>query len=549
MNTAGIIDLVPPAVRQQWKDEGIYPNKSAFELFREQVKAHPDQAAVISPDGHISYRELYQAALRLARGFRDAGVVPGDVIACQLPNHWACCAIDLAGAALGAVVAPFPAGRDRLDIQSLIRRCNARVIVAPEVYNEVDVCAMIESLRPSLLSLRLLVVQGTPREGWQTLDRLLAAEPLSEAELPSVCPDSPVRLLVSSGTESEPKLVAYSHNALVGGRGRFLQRLLPENETFTGFYMVPLGSAFGSTATVGVLCWLGGTVVIMPKFSVSQAVQIIERSRPNFLLGVPTMMQRIAAEPALQQIDRSGLRALICGGAVIDRATVQRCTGAFGCSFINLYGSADGVNCHTLPDDDIEAILTTAGKPNPGVCEIRIADDEGQELPQGEIGEVLARGPLSPMQYVNAPDLDARYRTSEGWVKTGDLGMIDAKGYLVLKGRKKDIIIRGGVNISPVQVEGLVAEHPDVVSVACVPVPDEDMGQRLCLCVTLKEGSTRFSLPTIRGFLQQAGLDAGKLPEYLHFRRQLPMTPAGKVDKRTLAQDVAALAVPTLKAG
>ncbi len=98
---------------------------------------------MISPDERISYRELYQAALRLARGFRDAGVVLGDVIACQLPNHWACCAIDLAAAALGALVAPFPAGRDRLDIQSLVRRCNARVIVAPEVYNEVDVCAMI----------------------------------------------------------------------------------------------------------------------------------------------------------------------------------------------------------------------------------------------------------------------------------------------------------------------------------------------------------------------------------------------------------------------
>ncbi len=152
----------------------------------------------------------------------------------------------------------------------------------------------------------------------------------------------------------------------------------------------------GSTATVGVLCWLGGTVVIMPKFSVSQAVQIIERNKPNFLLGVPTMMQRIAAEPALQQIDRSGLRALICGGAVIDRATVQRCTGAFSCSFINLYGSADGVNCHTLPDDDIEAILTTAGKPNPGVCEICIDDDGGDGIAAGRDWRGVSAWPPEP---------------------------------------------------------------------------------------------------------------------------------------------------------
>jgi acyl-CoA synthetase len=145
------------------------------------------------------------------------------------------------------------------------------------------------------------------------------------------------------------------------------------------------------------------------------------------------------------------------------------------------------------------------------------------------------------MQYVNAPELDAQYRDAEGWVNTGDLGYIDTDGYLVLAGRKKDIIIRGGANISPVQIETLATAHPDVVSVACVAVPDPDLGQRVCICVTLRDGAPRFSLSELTDYLREQGLEVNKLPEYLRFYRQLPLTPAGKIDKKSLAAEVAFL--------
>lgn len=162
-------------------------------------------------------------------------------------------------------------------------------------------------------------------------------------------------------------------------------------------------------------------------------------------------------------------------------------------------------------------------------------------MPQGEVGELKARGPMSPMQYVNAPELDCKYRDEEGWVCTGDLGYIDTKGYLVLAGRKKDIIIRGGANISPVQIESLIIGHPDVVSVACVPVPDDDLGHRICACVTLREGGQRFSLKELTDYLRNQGLEVNKLPEYLRFYRYLPVTPAGKVDKKKLTAEAASL--------
>lgn len=538
MNSAGIVDLIPPSLRQQWKTDGLYPGRSVYCLFAEQAQHQPDALAVLIPGQRVTYAQLHDAILRLAGSFRAMGIVAGDVVAYQLSNSWHSSAIDLAVAALGAVVAPFPPGRGRLDIESLLKRCDARAFIVNPYYADMDMCQLVESLRPMALSLRFLIVDGAPRDGWHSLDALLQGPPLTDEELPEVCADTPVRLLVSSGTESEPKLVAYSHNALVGGRGRFLQRLHPDGPSFRGMYLVPLGSSFGSSATFGVLSWLGGSIALLPQFDVSAAIRAIEELRPTHLLGVPTMFQRIAADPALAAVDKSSLRAIVSGGSVIDQTTIQRCVEAFGCSFVSLYGSADGVNCHNTLDDPPEVVFRSVGRPNPTVCEIRIVDGESNTLAPGACGEIVARGPLSPMQYVNAPELDAKYRDEEGWVHTGDLGYLDAQGYLVLAGRKKDIIIRGGANISPVQIENIATSHPDIVGSACIAVPDADLGQRVCICLTMKEGSPRPPLEALNLYFRQRGLEASKLPDYLCFYRNLPLSPAGKVDKKRLAAEL-----------
>ena len=538
MNHAGLIDLVPSNMRELWANKGLYPNRSVYDLFCDHVQEHSQQAAVAMLGQTVSYAQLLDSVQRLAARFKALGIVAGDVIAYALPNSWQCCAIDLAAAALEAIVAPFPTGRGRLDIESLIRRCDARMIILESEHGGVDLCALIESLRPTLLSLRLLVVDGDARQNWHTLDSLFTGEPIAAHDLPSVCPNSPVRFLISSGTESEPKWVAYSHNALVGGRGRFLQRMHASDESFRGLYLMPLGTAFGSSATVGILSWLGGTVIVNPQFDVVQTIQIISDLKPNYIFGVPTMFQRIAADPALAHIDKSSLIAIVSGGATIDDVSIRRCMQAFDCGFISLYGSADGVNCHSSLTDSVEVILAKIGKPNPDVCAISIMDENGHEVKQGEVGEITALGPMTPMQYVNAPELDALYRGKDGWVYTGDLGFIDNEGYLVLAGRKKDIIIRGGANISPVQIETLAVSHPDVVSAACVPVSDPDMGQCICLCLVMREGVKRPSLVEFTHYLYEQGLEKNKLPEYLRYYRQLPLNPAGKVDKKQLTAEV-----------
>lgn len=545
MNSTGIIDLVPAELRRQWSESGIYPNQTVYQLFCRHAQHHPEKLAVLSPGENISYGALLDHALRLAASFSARGIVAGDVVAYQLPNSWHGCAIDLAAAALGAVVAPFPPGRGRLDIESLLKRCDARALIVTPEYGDIDMCELIESLRPTMLSLRLLIVDGGDREGWSRFDELLQVEPLTGDQLPDVCPNSPVRLLVSSGTESEPKLVAYSHNALVGGRGRFLQRLHPDGESFRGLYLVPLGSSFGSTATFGILSWLGGSIALLPRFDASEAIRAIATLKPTHILGVPTMLQRMAADPMLASVDKSSLLAIISGGAVIDAASIRRCVEAFDCGFISLYGSADGVNCHNTLDEDVQVVFKSVGRPNPAVCAIRIVDENGQEAVPGSAGEIVARGPISPMQYVNAPELDAKYRDRDGWVYTGDIGLIDDAGYLVLSGRKKDIIIRGGANISTVQIENLATSHADVVGAVCVPVPDPDLGQRVCICLTMREGAERLTLSEITGYLREQGLEVNKLPEYLRLFRQFPLNPSGKIDKKMLTAEAALLELGT----
>lgn len=550
---SGLDDLVPFESREQWKRQGIYADKSLYQLFLEKVVKHPDKVAVQSFGESITYGYLFDKVLRVASELTKIGVRKGDIIAYSLPNSWYCCLIDIASAAIGAVVLPFPQGRGALDIEILLKRSCARILITETNFKGVDICEIVESFRSRALALRCLVgvnSNETPfeRSGWLSFSEWILSPPINANSLPYVCPDSAAKILVSSGTEAEPKMVAYSHNALAGGRGRFLENLTRKKDSFKAFYLVPLGSAFGSTATFGVLCWIGGTLILQEKFLPETTINIIHELGPTHILGVPTMFQRLISCENIGKVNTSTLECLVTGGAPIDEATTVRCGDHFGCKVISLYGSADGINCHNSIEDHQNSIFSSVGKPNPSICDFMVVDDVGNEVSQGDIGEIMARGPITPMQYVNAPELDNLYRNSEGWVYSGDLGSINEKGYLVLAGRKKDIIIRGGVNISPVQIEGLVTSHDNILSAACVPIADPDLGQRVCLCVSLINGKNKPSLLDINNFLASKGLDVSKHPEYLCFYREIPLTPAGKINKRKLTDDLMMLSFNTFVA-
>ncbi len=291
---------MPAALRREWSRAGYYPDRDVFGLFTELVGCNPDRAAVLDASGVHSRSELYDAALRLAHGLREWGVGTGSVVSCQLANSWRAVVVDLGVAALGGVVLPFPAGRGDRDVRALLRRSRASVALTCRHYADVDVAELYQSLRPEVPDLAHIVVDGPAAPGTIALDDLLAGPALDWDTVPPIDPDSAVRMLVSSGTEAEPKIVAYSHNALVGGRGRFLARLAPpDGSPMRGMFGVPLGSSFGSCATVGVLVTLGGSLVLLPRFDPGEALAAIAAHRPTHVFGVPTMFQRLLSHPDL----------------------------------------------------------------------------------------------------------------------------------------------------------------------------------------------------------------------------------------------------------
>ncbi|WP_185908792.1 AMP-binding protein, partial [Streptomyces sp. WAC02707] len=241
------------------------------------------------------------------------------------------------------VCLPYPVGRRRQETFAMLRRSRPSVAVVTRRIGGTDHGLMLEELRPALPYLREVFVLGEPPAGMRSLDAVLAdpPEPLDPPVRPD--PDSAARLLVSSGSEAEPKMVAYSHNALAGGRGEFVRSLVRGEEPPRIMFLVPLASSFGSTGTSVTIAVLGGTLVVLPRFDAAAAVTAIERHRPTHVMGVPTMFQEMLADPRLapgapDRIDTSSLTALVCGGAGVDPQTVADCVRAFGCAFVNLYG-------------------------------------------------------------------------------------------------------------------------------------------------------------------------------------------------------------------
>ncbi|MFY7065805.1 class I adenylate-forming enzyme family protein [Nocardiopsis changdeensis] len=522
-SAAGLVltDLVPAQLRERWVREGLCPGRDLYSLFLDRVREDPSREAVVDGHGTLDRAGLAARVGRAAALLRARGCGERDVIGVLLPDGRDALAVELAAAALGAVSLPVPHGRSAADVACLLARSRAALVVTDR-----DDTGDAPVLRPDPGALD-------------------GGGPPPAAAAPD--PESPARILVSSGSEGEPSMVAYSHNAMAGGRGAYARAVLGGGPV-RPLIAVPLASSFGSLGLVSLVA-LGATLVLPGPFDPVRVLRAIERHRPTHLVGVPTMLRRAAL--AEQDADTSSLRALVASGAPLHREVRDLCVRRFGRPVVNVYGSTDGVNCHTAHDPAAWE-PGVAGRPDPAVCEIRVCDPRGGPLPAGGTGEILARGPMTPLCHVAAPDLDARRRAPGGWVRTGDLGRIDADGTLRVVDRLRRTVIRGGVTLHPAEVERALAAHPALAEAQCVPVPDPDLGERVCACVCPLPG---VDPPTPRELLSHLreghGVDVRALPEHVVFLPALPLGPTGKVCTATLTR-MAAEAVrdrPTVLSG
>ncbi|MFE6520819.1 class I adenylate-forming enzyme family protein [Streptomyces sp. NPDC057794] len=521
-----IRDLVPAPLRRAWVARGHCPDRDLYTLFAAHVRRHPGRTAVVDPAGAVDYAGLDARVRHIAARLAEHGLGERDIIAVRARNGRDAVAAELAIAAVGAVALPYPPGHGSLGPVSLLARSRARAII-------------VDGHSGALPRARLPCLEAVFTLGPGQGAALSLAAPARRPFVPRpVDPEAPARILVSSGTEAEPKMVAYSHNAMAGGRAAYVRALHDGHGPLRNLVLVPLASSFGSCGTSVTLAALGGTLLVQETFDPATALRMIVEHRPTHVFGVPTMLHRIAEQPRLPREDFTGLRALVSSGAALPEATADACRERFGRPVVTVYGSSDGVNCHTAvtglrPE-------TGTGLPDPAVARIRIAGHSGAPVPAGQPGEIWARGPMTPLCYVAGPELDARYRTPDGWVRTGDRGLLDAHGRLHVLGRIKQIVVRGGYNISPAEVERELGAHAAVAEVACVGVPDPELGERLCACVRPRPGFPPPDLRELTAFLaDRRGLERRKLPELLLRVEQMPLGPTGKICRRTLAQRAA----------
>lgn len=518
-----IHDLVPASLRRDWVRRGHCPDRDLYTLFRERVRTHPHRAAVIDATGTVDFASLDRMVRCYAARLTEHGLGERDIVAVRLPDGREAAAAELAVAAVGAVALPYPPGHGHSGPARLLRRSRARALI---------VARQGDAAFPQRLPhLEKVLTTGENPDPEHSLSR----PPTHPFSPPPVDPEAPARILVSSGSEAEPKMVAYSHNAMAGGRAGYVRALHDGTQPMRNLVLVPLGSSFGSLGTSVTVAALGGTLVLPGAFDPTVALRALVERRPTHVFGVPTMLRRMADQPPLPGEDFTSVRALVASGAELPEATARACRVRFGRPVINVYGSSDGVNCHTAATGLRPE--TGTGLPDPAVARIRIVDDSGQPVPDGQPGEILARGPMTPLCYVASPELDARYRTPSGWVRTGDRGKLDSHGRLHVLGRIKEIVVRGGYNISPAEVERELSAHPSVAEVCCVAVPDADLGERLCACVRRPAGSPAVTLGELTEYLEiRRGLERRKLPELLLCVDRMPLGPTGKICRTTLTR-------------
>lgn len=297
-------DLLPAELRRSWVVDGTCPDLDLYSLFRARQIADLHRTAVIDAKGKLCYTALDRKVRCLATGLRELGIGPGDVVGVQLPNNRNAVIADLALAALGAIALPFPVGRGILEAECLLRRAEAVAVIAATEHREVRHAADLSTLARALPALRHVIAAGPgsapASEGTILLSGLLRSDP--SGFVPArPDPDSAARILVSSGSEAEPKMIAYSHNALAGGRGNFLASLIPDRTPPSCLFLVPLASAFGSNGTAVTLARHGGTLVLLDHFTPETAIEAVREHRPTHILGVPTMVRMM-----LERLDGTG---------------------------------------------------------------------------------------------------------------------------------------------------------------------------------------------------------------------------------------------------
>jgi 2,3-dihydroxybenzoate-AMP ligase len=481
---------------------------------------------------------------RLALHLAEREISGGARVVFQLPNVLEFIVAYFACLKVGAIpLACLPAHR-HAEIEYLARFTDAAAWFIPSEFRNFDYVAMAEELRAKLPSLREIFVVGERAGRGMTPvvdlldDAIENRVPLKSLEQLRPDPDAPAVFQLSGGTTGLPKVIPRTHNDYLYNSKQFASVTDFDRETVI-LVSVPIAHNFplACPGIQGALL-LGARVVLAPSPEPEAVFSLVQSERVTWIPAVPASVITWLADARRPRYDLTSIKTLIVGGSRLHAEPARLAREAFGPVVAQVYGMAEGLLCATRSSDPIEVILETQGRPASPDDETRIVDDDGKEVAPGEIGELLCRGPYTIRGYYKAEDYNRTAFTPDGFYRTGDLVRRHPSGNLIVEGRKKDTINRGGEKISAEEVESLILSHPAVLNAAVVAMPDAVLGERVCACVVLKPGAS-LSLEELAGFLREEKRIARfKLPERLEILDRLPTTAVGKISKKDLREEI-----------
>ncbi len=526
-----------------YRHQGSWSELSFGDALDQAAEKYPHQLAVIHQDDRLTYGQLKNLADKFALALMDLSLAPTERVLLQLPN-WHEFAVAYFGVQKAGAIDTLLIDRYRpYEIGHIARLSGATSWIVPEKYHKTDYLPIIREVLAENPGLKnVILVRGQSDSPYLNFEKLLNAAQLTDENLQRLHHRSPNPMQVShmgptGGTTGLPKIVPRTHNDLICGSihaAKAWDMDVDDRCLIAG----PVGHDLCFSKGFLASMLTGGTTVFVDTINFDHICATIQQEKITTIVWVPTLARRLVNFERLDRYDLSSLERMHCGGGVSQPDMIHDVIQKLGCRYHNGYGATEGMTTLTRSNDSLATILNSVGKPTCPHDTYRVVDFTGQPVPVDTPGELQIKGPGVFTGYFNNPAENRKVFTPDGFFKTGDMAKIDAEGYVRLTGRIKDMINRGGESISATEIENLIIVHPQIEFVAVVPMPDRDLGERICAYVQPLPGA-ELDFQAVITFLKSRKVSVLQLPERIEIVKEIPTTKAGKLDKQALKKDIA----------
>jgi 2,3-dihydroxybenzoate-AMP ligase len=531
----------PAEFAARYRAKGYWEDRTLRDTFDKLFARYVERIAVLDRDRSVTYAQINERATRLALNLLDEGLKPLDRVVVQLPNVVEFVYLYFALQKIGCIpIMALPTHRYR-EMSQFVELSDAVACVTLDRAKDFDFCDLVRRIGNARTGMKLGIILGETPQGFLSLTKLIdhpSKRLPDELNKISIDPEDPALFQLSGGTTGVPKLIPRTHNDYIYN-SKMAAAVTGVDADQTLLIVLPLAHNL-PLACPGIQGYFlhGGRVVLANSTRSEDIFALIERHRVTHVAVVPALLIRLINDPLIGKFDLSSLRVIQSGGQRLQPEVRRRTKELIPSVTVQEnFGMAEGMLMFVRFDDPEEIRMETVGRPVSPDDEVRLVDDDDRDVGPGEVGEFLARGPYTLRGYFGVPEYNARAFTTDGFYRSGDLMRRHPSGNYMVEGRKKDLINRGGEKISAEEIENLILTHPAVQNIACVPMPDPILGERMCAYAILRRGKT-LSLPELVTYLMNEEIAKHKLPERLEVVEEFPLSPFGKVSKKDLTESI-----------